>query len=69
MNDGDTFGAGSYPCPPEPEEQAVKARVYVSFDVEYDVPLKWNTEDIYNDIKENIKELEWDDFTVDEIEL
>ena len=69
MKDDDTFGAGSYPTPPEPEEQTVKARVYVSFDIEYDVPLKWNNEDIYNDIEENIKELEWDNFKIDEIEL
>lgn len=69
MKDGDSFGAGSYPTPLEEEEKHIKAKVYVSFNVEYDIPSKWNTEDILDDIKENINDLEWYDFEIDEIEL
>lgn len=69
MEDGDSFGAGSYPTPLEEEEKHIKAKVYVSFDIECDVPEKWDVDDIYRYLKATYNDYDCQNVKVEDIEL
>ena len=69
MQDGDSFAGGTYPTPPEIEEQHVKAKVTISFTIEYDCPKKWNREDIIQDINNNLDDFTWRDEKIEDIDI
>ena len=69
MQDGDSFAGGTYPEPPEIEEQHVKSRVTISFTIEYDCPKKWDREDIIQDIKDNLDDFTWFDEKIEDIDV
>lgn len=50
----DTLGAGSYPEPTEEKMQTISGKVVITYDIEADVPDKWDKETIIADIKENL---------------
>jgi len=58
-----------YPEPNEEKEKHVKARVTISFDVEYDVPDEWEELDIERDIKQIYNELNWCDEKIEDVEI
>ncbi len=69
MPDGDSFAGGTYPEPPEIEEKTIKAKIYVSFEIEIEVPKNWNREQILEEIKENYNNCDRIDETIDDIDL
>lgn len=58
-----------YPDPPEKRTKVVQAKVYMTFNVELEVPEDWENEDIANDIKENIDDFDWYDQEIEDIEF
>ena len=50
----DTLGAGNYPEPPEEKMQTISGKIVITYDIEADVPRKWDKENIIADIKENL---------------
>lgn len=50
------IGGGSYPEPLESETKTIKATIKVEYKIELEVPEKWDSERIYEDIKENLGE-------------
>ena len=69
MKDGDSFGAGSYPEPPEEKEKTIKAKIYISFDIEEDVPEKWHEEEIKRYIKEYYNDFDMYNIKLEDIDL
>lgn len=69
MPDGDSFAGGTYPSPPEIEEKHIKVKVYISQEAEYDIPNKWNIDDIKQDIEDNINYINWENLEIEEIEV
>lgn len=65
----DTLGAGSYPEPPEEKMQTISGKVVITYDIEADVPDKWDKETIIADIKENLDDYihlkEYEDIEID----
>lgn len=65
----DTLGAGSYPEPPEEKERSISGKVVITYDIEGDVPDKWDKETIIADIKENLDDYihlkEYEDIEID----
>lgn len=58
-----------YPEPEEMETKHIIAKVYISFEVDYDVPECWDKEQIERDIMENIDDLSWSNQEIEYIEL
>lgn len=58
-----------YPSPPEIEEKTIKAKIYLSFEIEEEVPKSWTREDIINDIKENLDDFTWHNERIEDIDL
>lgn len=50
------IGGGSYPEPLEIETKTIKVTINVEYKTELEVPEKWDSERIYEDIKENLGE-------------
>lgn len=50
------IGGGSYPEPLERETRTIKVTINVEYKTELEVPEKWDSERIYEDIKENLGE-------------
>lgn len=69
MPDGDSFAGGTYPTPPEIEEKTIKAKIYLSFEIEEEVPKNWTREDIICDIKENLDDFTWYNEEIEDIEV
>lgn len=63
------LGAGSYPEPKEKKEKTMRAKVYISFDIEESIPENWEIEDMEEYIKEHYNEFEKLNFKIEEIEL
>lgn len=58
-----------YPEPDEENTKHIEARVTISFSVECDVPDKYEELDIEQEIKERLYELNWQDETIEEVEV
>lgn len=69
MNDDDTFGVGSYPTPVEEKEKTIKARLYISFDIECDVPENWEDDEIYDYIKKTYNDYDCYNVKVEDIDI
>lgn len=69
MKDGDTFGVGSYPIPKEIEEKTIHAKMYVSFEIECEIPKYWDEDKIRSYLKANYSLLDADNVKIEEIEL
>lgn len=69
MPDGDSFAGGTYPCPPEPKVKHIKARIFISFDIEDDFPINWEDDEIKDYICKNIDDYDWDDKEIDDVEV
>jgi len=69
MNDDDTFGAGSYPMPVEEKEKTIKARIYISFDIQCDVPEDWDDAEVYDYIKRTYNDYDCQNLTIDDIDI
>lgn len=52
----DCFGAGSYPEPPEIEEQNISGEITLTYEIDADVPKKWSLEQIKEFIVENLSD-------------
>ena len=65
------WGVHDYPSPPEQEHQIVKGTIHISYTFEMEVPKKWDTEDILDDIKSNIDDyIEISsDMTIEDIDI
>ena len=63
------LGAGSYPEPKEEKTKTIQAKLIISYNIEYDVPEKWDKDQIIEDIKENLYCLEKYDEEIEKIEI
>ena len=63
------LGAGSYPEPKEEKMKEIEAKIVVSYTIQYDVPEKWDKDQIVEDIKENLYCLEKYDEEIEKIEI
>ena len=69
MEDGDSFGGGSYPEPPEERTKEITARVFISFDITCEVPEYWEYDEIKDYIKDNYDEYDYDNVTFDDVDF
>ena len=58
-----------YPEPIERKMKTVTAKVYVTYNLEFEVPEDWEDEDIANDITENFDEFDLSNRDIEDIEL
>lgn len=56
MESNDTLGAGSYSEPSEYKEKNITGKIVATFDLDALVPYNWDSEDVKNDIEENLKD-------------
>lgn len=64
-----SWNVSDYPEPIEKKMKTVNAKVYMTFNLEFEVPEDWEDEDIANDIKENINDFDWCNQEIEDIEL
>ena len=64
-----SWNISDYPEPIEKKMKTVNAKVYMTFNLEFEVPEDWEDEDIANDIKENINDFDWYNQEIEDIEL
>ena len=64
-----SLNVSDYPEPIEKKMKTVNAKVYMTFNLEFEVPEDWEDEDIANDIKENINDFDWYNQEIEDIEL
>jgi hypothetical protein len=64
-----SWNVSDYPEPIEKKMKTVHAKVYMTFNLEFEVPEDWEDEDIANDIKENINDFDWCNQEIEDIEL
>lgn len=50
------LGAGSYLEPPEEKTKTIEVTINVEYKTEVEVPEKWDSERIYEDIRENVND-------------
>ena len=58
MEDGDSFGGGSYPEPPEEKTKTIKAKIYISYEIDEEIPAEWDENKIEFYIKEYYDEFD-----------
>ena len=63
------WNVSAYPEPIERKMKTVNAKVYMTFNLEFEMPEDWEDEDIVNDIKENIDDFQWYNEKIEDIEL
>ena len=67
--DTEEYYGGTYPNPPEIKEKSVSATVYVKYVLNFDVPEKWDDEQIKKYISDEFQNLDLYDEEIQEIEL
>lgn len=56
MIDTEEYYGGTYPEPPEIEENNITGTLIITYHIDADVPKKWDKKDILEDIKQNLTE-------------
>lgn len=64
-----SWNVSDYPTPIEKKMKTVNAKVYVTYNLEFEVPEDWEDEDIANDITENFDEFDLSNQEIEDIEL
>lgn len=64
-----SWNVSDYPEPIEKKMKTVNAKVYVTYNLEFEVPEDWEDEDIANDITENFDEFDLSNQEIEDIEL
>lgn len=61
------YYGGTYPEPFDFDYKHVKANVYISFDLDFDIEREWDKERIIDYIKENLDDFTWYDEEIHEV--